>query len=102
MTLCKWWRVLVSAVVMEAETMACPAMYPHILHALHPLCALIPEQFLSHSGVCPPLLLFLWVPMSLAVPPRPLVQAAQCQDWDVAAGAMPGTVTALFASVPSH
>lgn len=36
------WHVLVSAVVMVAETMACPAVYPHILHALHPLCAIIP------------------------------------------------------------
>lgn len=40
--LCQWWHVLVSAVVMVAETTACPAVYPHILHALHPLCAIIP------------------------------------------------------------
>lgn len=73
--LCEWWRVLVSLVVMVAETMTCPAVYPHILHALHPLCyhaiaVLVPQWHV------PPLLLFLRVPVSLTVPPSPLVQAA--------------------------
>lgn len=73
--LCKWWRVLVSVVVMVAETMACPAVCTHILHALHPLCyhaIAVPVP----QGHVPPLLLCLWVPVSLTVPPSPLMQAA--------------------------
>jgi len=50
---CERWHLPASAVEMGTRTATCPAMHPRVLDPLHPPCATVPKQLLSHGSLHP-------------------------------------------------